>query len=78
MKTQADHARAYRKRKAAKLQRLAVYEAALREIILVCEEAAYASSCCAVGCGPVKAVNETHDIARQAFAADRFELENGA
>jgi len=32
MKTQADHARAYRKRKAAKLQRLAAYEAALREI----------------------------------------------
>lgn len=32
MKTQADHARAYRQRKAAKLERLARLEGALREI----------------------------------------------
>jgi len=60
MKTQADHARAYRKRKAAKLQRLAAYEAALREIVLTTTDD--------IAC----------DIARQALAADRFELENGA
>jgi len=59
MKTQADHARAYRKRKAAKLQRLAVYEAALREIA--------DRDCC-----------EASNIAADALAADRFELENGA
>jgi len=63
LKTQADHARAYRKRKAAKLQRLAAYESALREIVdLPLElDIGYAISVAAV-----------------ALAADRFELENGA
>lgn len=33
-RTMADHARAYRQRKAKKLERLAVLESALREIVL--------------------------------------------
>ena len=68
MKTQADHARAYRKRKAAKLQRLAAYQAALesiaRDFPAECDWQIQACAC--------------QIVARQALAADRFELENGA
>jgi len=62
--TVAEKSKAYRKRKAAKLQRLAAYEVALERIANLPDllDASY----------------HCKNIARQALAADRFELENGA
>lgn len=42
-KTMADHARAYRQRKAAKLARLAVLEEALRKIADMCDKMRHGS-----------------------------------
>jgi hypothetical protein len=61
--TVSEASRAYREKRKAKLQRLAAYEAALREI---------------AGASPFSASVALITIAEEALAADRFELENGA
>ena len=65
--TVAEKSKAYRKRKAAKLQRLAAYEAALREIVAEANKF-----------GTDAGLSYAAIIAEGALAADRFELENGA
>ncbi len=66
--TVSEASRAYREKRKAKLQRLAVYEAALesiaRDFPAECDWQIQACAC--------------QIVARQALAAERFELGNGA
>jgi len=77
--TDAQRAASYRQRRAAKLQRLAAYEAALKRIVAHDHELSN-SDLPRLGkdTGWELAMRLCGDIARQALAADRFELENGA